>query len=158
MSISITRLLILSFALLFVGLLTGRYLVAPQTHSHEHHAEHESMHGGEERQMFLSMRNEMVGEMIAEGNYACCLEKPCTYCIEKTPGHGEGATCNCLEDIMTGNHPCGECIGEILEGHGNRFLAKYFATALAEEVGEEHLARLQSIISEKYGITNEEQI
>ncbi len=90
------------------------------------------------------------------GDYACCLEKPCTYCIEKSPKHGEGATCTCLEDIMNGVHPCGECIGEILEGHGNLFIAKYFATAIAEETGEEEA--IQRIIKEKYGVPVGEQI
>ena len=36
---------------------------------------------------------------------------------------------------MNGKHPCGECIGEIMEGKGNALIAEYFATAIAEEVG-----------------------
>jgi hypothetical protein len=96
--------------------------------------------------------------MIDKGNYKCCLDKPCTYCIEKTPGHGEGATCTCLEDVINHKHPCGECIGEILEGHGNRFLAKHFASSIAEEVGEEHLDSIKQIISSKYDISTDEQI
>ena len=54
----------------------------------------------EKRESFISLKNDMIGEMISQGRYRCCLEKPCVYCIEKTPGHGEGATCNCLEDIV----------------------------------------------------------
>lgn len=127
--------------------------MAHQQHMQEHH-----MGGMDDREMFVGMKNQMIGEMVADGNYRCCLEKPCVYCIEKTPGHGEGATCNCLEDIVTGVHPCGECIGEILEGHGNRFLAKYFASAIAEEVGEQHLDTIKQIISEKYDISIEEQV
>jgi hypothetical protein len=96
--------------------------------------------------------------MRGEHKYRCCLEKPCVYCIEKTPGHGEGAACECLKDIMEGVHPCGECIGEILEGHGNPLIAEYFAQSIAEEVGEEHLDTLKEIVEEKYGIPVDEQI
>lgn len=109
-----------------------------------------------EREDFILLKNKIIGEQIPQGNYKCCLEKPCTYCIEKTPGHGEGAICNCLEDVMNGKHPCGECIGEILEGHGNVFLAEYFAKAIAEETGE--LDAIKKIISEKYEISIEEQL
>jgi len=94
--------------------------------------------------------------MLSQKGYACCLKKPCTYCIEKTPGHGEGAACDCLSDVMNGRHPCGECIGEILEGHGNKFIAQYFATAVAEETGE--LAAIQKIVEDKYGVPVSEQI
>ncbi len=99
------------------------------------------------------------GEGIVEGTtYRCCLQKACTYCIEKSPKHGEGASCDCLADILNGVHPCGECIGEILEGNGNQMIAKYFATSIAEEVGKNHLNELQIIIQEKYGVLIEEQI
>lgn len=110
-----------------------------------------------EREMFISLRAEIQEGMRAQGDYRCCLEKPCTYCIEKTPGHGEGAVCSCLDDLMNGVHPCGECIGEILEGHGSPYLSKYFANAIAEKVGEQHLNTLQQIIEEKYGIPVDEQ-
>lgn len=110
------------------------------------------------REDFISARDSIMGTMMANGDYACCLEKPCTYCIEKTPGHGEGASCHCLDDIMNGKHPCGECIGEIMEGHGNKFLSKYFAQAIAEEVGISHLDSLKEIIEEKYDILSEDQI
>ena len=102
------------------------------------------------RDEFILQKQDIQGELLSQGDYACCLEKPCTYCIEKTPGHGEGATCTCLEDVVNGVHPCGECIGEILEGHGNPYLKKYFAEAIAEEVGEQHLETLKQIIEEKY--------
>ena len=105
----------------------------------------------EKRQEFISQKEDIIGELIHQGEYACCLEKPCVYCIEKTPKHGQGATCHCLEDVVLGRHPCGECIGEILEGHGNKFLSQYFAQAIAEEVGDEHLESLKQIIAEKYG-------
>ncbi len=111
---------------------------------------HKSM--DEKREEFVQEKNTIISELITQGNYTCCLDKPCTYCIEKTPGHGEGATCNCLADVVEGRHPCGECIGEILEGHGNKYLSKYFAPAIAEEVGKEHLETLQIIINQKYSI------
>lgn len=116
------------------------------------------MDRGEHREMFIAMRQAIQSEERDEGKYACCLEKPCTYCIEKTPGHGEEAACLCLDDVMNGRHPCGECIGEILEGHGNPLIAEYFASAIAEEVGVEYLDTLKSIISDKYGIAVAEQI
>lgn len=100
------------------------------------------------REHFISMRDSMVQDMIPRGEYRCCLVKPCTYCIEKSPGHGEGAVCNCLEDIVNGRHPCGECIGEILEGHGNPYLKEYFAAAIADKTG--NLDAIQRIIDEKY--------
>jgi len=102
----------------------------------------------EKRNEFISMKEDIHGEMLQGGQYKCCLEKPCTYCIEKSPGHGEGAECNCLADLVNGVHPCGECIGEILEGHGNRYLKEYFAVAIAEKTGE--LDAIQRIIDEKY--------
>jgi hypothetical protein len=113
-----------------------------------HHEIAHSVH--EHREEFLAHKQMIIGELISKEKYQCCLAKPCTYCIEKTPKHGEGAECSCLEDIVNGRHPCGECIGEILEGHGNPYLADYFAKAIAEEVGEEHLKELQEIIEEKY--------
>jgi hypothetical protein len=111
----------------------------------------------EKRDRFITLKEDIQDEMKNNHQYRCCLEKPCTYCIEKTPGHGEGAVCDCLSDVVNGVHPCGECIGEILEGHGNSYLAEYFAAAIAEKVGEEHIRTLKQIISEKYEISAEEQ-
>lgn len=110
------------------------------------------------RDSFLSLKSSIQENMRTNHHYRCCLEKPCIYCIEKTPGHGEGAACDCLGDLVQGKHPCGECIGEILEGHGNPLLAEYFAEALAEEVGFEYKEMLQKIIEDKYGLPIEEQI
>ncbi len=111
-----------------------------------------------QRDHFVSHKDTIIHEQIQEGDYACCLVKPCTYCIEKTPGHGEGAACHCLDDVVNGRHPCGECIGEILEGHGNPFLAEYFAKSIAEEVGEQYYTPLTGIIEDKYGKPAEEQL
>ncbi len=105
---------------------------------------------------FTSMKNEMQQDMMMDGKYRCCLQKPCTYCLEKTPGHGIVPTCDCLADIVNGKHPCGECIGEILEGHGNPYLVDYFAVAIAEETGE--IEAIQRIINEKYGLSTEESL
>lgn len=122
------------------------------------HSDHAQMSVDNHRQAYLEHRNQIVGQLINEEDYACCLKSPCSYCIEKSPGHGEGASCRCLDDVMNGKHPCGECIGEILEGHGNEYIAKYFASAIADELGQDHLDTIKQIISEKYGITIKEQI
>jgi len=108
------------------------------------------------RDKFIDLKEDIRYDQMMNGKYKCCLEKPCTYCIEKTPGHGEGASCNCLADIMNGRHPCGECIGEILEGHGNPLLSEYFATAIANETG--HIDAIKEIISEKYDLPVEDQL
>tara|TARA_Y100000310_G_C20698277_1_gene827269 strand:+ start:2310 stop:2753 length:444 start_codon:yes stop_codon:yes gene_type:complete len=110
------------------------------------------------RSDFILQKQQIHSHLMPHGNYRCCLEKPCTYCIEKTPGHGEGAICDCLSDVVNGVHPCGECIGEILEGHGNPFLADYFAKAIAEKVGVHHIDTLKQIMFEKYEIPIEEQV
>ena len=102
----------------------------------------------EKRGVFISLKEDIQGDLMPHGKYRCCLEKPCTYCIEKTPGHGEGAICDCLSDVMNGVHPCGECIGEILEGHGNPYVSEYFAKAIAEKTGQEEA--IKKIIEEKY--------
>tara|TARA_Y100000031_G_C8179037_1_gene365518 strand:+ start:326 stop:778 length:453 start_codon:yes stop_codon:yes gene_type:complete len=121
-------------------------------------AEHRPMDMDEMRTAFISLKDSIQKENLQDHKYRRCLEKPCTYCIEKTPKHGEGAACDCLSDIVNGVHPCGDCIGEILEGHGNPYLAEYFAAAIAEEVGEQHLEILKQIISEKYDISIEDQV
>ncbi len=139
--------------------LIGTYLSIDRVSSPSHLSEvtitMENM--DEHRTDLLSHRDRMVEEMREDGNYRCCLRKACSYCIEKTPGHGVGATCDCLADIVEGKHPCGECIGEILEGHGNKYLAEYFAVAIAEEVGEKYTDTLREIIFDKYGVNVENQ-
>ena len=144
-------------SILLLGFVFGRYWGVGSMHGH-HMQEHNHEEEMGSREMFIGMKDQMIKDMIADENYKCCLEKPCAYCIEKTPGHGEGATCKCLEDVMNGVHPCGECIGEIMEGHGNRFISKYFASAIAEEVGLEHLEMLKLIMSDKYGVSVADQI
>lgn len=139
-------------ALLMALFLVGLFFV----NSLSFNSHNNVMNREEMRNHFISMRQDIQDEERHNGMYRCCLEKPCTYCIEKTPGHGEGASCDCIADLMAGVHPCGECIGEILEGHGNPYLAEYFATAIAEKTGErDAIAR---IIEAKYGISVENQI
>ena len=149
-----TNLILVSVVALLIGIIIGNtsLLGFRMNHDDDHHdMHHDHMTMDDHRMAFLNEKEEIIGTLIEKGEYSCCLEKPCTYCIEKTPGHGEGATCSCLEDVVNGVHPCGECIGEILEGHGNKFLSEYFPEAIAEEVGMHHLATIEQIIDEKYG-------
>ena len=160
---SISFLVIINIVLLIVLVITTLFSHGLWgmgfNHNDFDHQEHHQVHNESAssidnmRSEFISLKETMIGQLISDEQYACCLAKPCTYCLEKTPGHGEGASCRCLDDVVNGRHPCGECIGEILEGHGNPWLAQYFASALAEEVGETHLKTLKSIISEKYSIS-----
>ena len=140
-----------------MGLIVG-LLVYPYAFRDRMMHDHSNMHVSEHRDELISHKVAIQNNLISSGDYACCLAQPCTYCIEKTPGHGEGASCSCLDDVVNGLHPCGECIGEIMEGHGNPFLAKYFAKAIAEEVGEQHIDTLREIIEDKYELPVAEQI
>ena len=142
--------LILGLALVFVGGMSFGYFIRP-TMSSENHAE---MMKGEsvasQREEWMAIADNIRGKLAKEGKYDCCLEKPCWYCIQKTPGHGEGAECSCRQDILNGEHPCGECIGEILEGHGLAELKPYYAKAIAHKVGSQHESHLQAIINDMY--------
>lgn len=137
-------------SLIVIGVLIGAFLPIGMNHM--------MMSMDMKRETFIELRQSIQGEQLVHGNYRCCLETPCTYCIEKTPKHGEDAECSCQEDIYNGLHPCGECIGEILEGHGNPLMAEYFATAIAEEIGQQHIDTLKQVIFEKYGISIEKQL
>ncbi|MFW0861978.1 MAG: hypothetical protein ACKKL6_00100 [Candidatus Komeilibacteria bacterium] len=132
-----------------MGMMHGGY-----SDEHDHHS---MMSMEDSRLAYIEHGDAISDELRDEGNYECCLLNPCTYCIEKTPGHGEGASCHCLDDIMNGEHPCGECMGEILEGHGNKHAAMYFASAIADELGVEYLDMLKEIIAKKYNISVDEQ-
>lgn len=107
---------------------------------------------------FISQKEAIIKKLIAQGEYQCCLKKPCISCIEESPDHGQGITCKCMRDVVNWNSPCGECMGEILEGRGNPYLVQYFAIALADQIGEQYLDTLKQIISEKYGISIREQL
>ncbi len=144
---------------LVAGLLIGLFvqsLTTPTTQTDEKTFAEKNI--DEKRLEFISEKNAIIAEMQEKGMYRCCLEKPCMYCIEKTPGHGEGAACTCTQDILDGKHPCGECIGEIMEGHGEVELAPYFAKAIAHKVGDQHTEHLKEIIADMYDITVEEQV
>lgn len=106
------------------------------------------------RSELKTRQQSIITHLIDQGQYACCLETPCAYCLSELEKLG----CDCLEEVIEGRHPCGECIGEILEGHGNRFLAPYFARAIAQEVGRQYVDTLRQIISEKYKLAVDEQI
>lgn len=99
---------------------------------------------------FNTLKDSFHEEMLSQGKYRCCLEKPCNTCLALTPWHGEGPECDCLEDVINGEAPCGECVGGILAGRGNPYLAEYFPASIAEGVGEQHLDALKQIIAEKY--------
>lgn len=109
-------------------------------------------------QEIVTEKNEGIMNLLAEGRYKCCMKEPCFRCFSKPGAHDKELVCDCMIDIYNGKHPCGECIGEILEGEGNPLMAEYFATAIAEKLGEQHLTMLKQIISEKYGIPAGEQI
>ncbi len=91
----------------------------------------------DEKLEFIVQEQEAIKkQLISEGRYRCCIKDPCTYCFEKHVG--EEIVCDCLDEIMQGEAPCGECIGEWLEGEGNPYIDKeLMIKAVAEEIGEE---------------------
>ena len=93
--------LLLILPAMIISFAFGRYFL-PISVSHE---DHEGMDMSQMRDHFVSQKTDMQKIMLASGDYRCCLDTPCIYCIEKTPGHGEGATCSCLEDVVEGRHP-----------------------------------------------------
>lgn len=99
-----------------------------------------------------------IKSLLAQGKYKCCMKKPCFRCFSKAGNQDKELVCDCLEDVMNSKHPCGECMGEILEGEGNPLIAEYFASSMAEKLGEQHLGTLKQIITEKYDILIDEQI
>ncbi len=104
-----------------------------------------------QHEVFTAMRDHLHHEMIPDGDYRCCLAKACTSCAALDPWHGEGASCSCLEDVVNGRPPCGECVGGIMMGRGNPLLAKYFASSIAGKLGAGHAEALKRIIEEQYG-------
>lgn len=142
--------LILGLVLVLIAGMAFGYFIKPAAPSEDHLAMIKNKDIDEQREDWIAMADNIRGELATEGKYDCCLEKPCWYCIQKTPGHGEGAECTCRQDILNGEHPCGECIGEILEGHGLAELKPYYAKAIAHKVGAEHESHLQEIIDDMY--------
>ena len=140
--------LVLGLALVLVAGVFFGYFLKPSAPSEDHLAAIKSQSVPEQRDAWIEVADSIRGTLAMEGKYDCCLEDPCWYCIQKTPGHGEGAECTCGQDILNGEHPCGECIGEILEGHGLPELKPYYAKAIAHKVGEQHLEHLEEIIND----------
>ncbi len=134
-------------ALLLIGGVVGGTVLSMPTSEMNHGAE---KYSSEYNKEIIAEKDEGVKNLLAEGRYKCCLTKPCSYCFSDPNHQDEELVCDCLENIMNGKHPCGECIGEILEGNGNPLISEYFATAIAEKVGESHLVALKQIIADKY--------
>ncbi len=144
-----------ALVLFVIGGVVGGATMAMSSFSMGHTAEKYSTDYNKE---VASEQDDAIKNLITEGRYKCCLEDPCSYCFSDLDHQDRELVCDCLVDIMNGKAPCGECIGEILEGKGNFLIAEYFATAIAEEVGNEQLPALKEIITSKYGIPVEEQI
>ncbi len=108
-------------------------------------------HGEENMRLaFASDQKEAIHQLIKEGKYRCCIENPCSYCFLNSTASEDGTVCDCLDEIVNGEHPCGECMGEILEGNGNKYLSEYFPAAIADEVGNQYLDVLGKIVDDKY--------
>ncbi len=95
------------------------------------------------------LKDRQIASLIDADRYKCCLEEPCGYCLFKNKGQ-DGLVCDCLKDVMEGEAPCGECVGEILEGEGNPLLAAYFSKALIEEFGEANRQLIDSLVNQRY--------
>jgi len=102
------------------------------------------------RLAIASEQKEAMYQLIREGKYRCCIENPCSYCFLNSTVSEDGTVCDCLDEIVNGEHPCGECIGEILEGNGNKYLSEYFPAAIADEIGDQYLGVLGKIVDDKY--------
>ena len=101
--------LVLGLALtLIAGIFLG-YVISPFTAAKDHLAMIKNKNIADQREDWISLADNIRGKLAMEGKYDCCLEKPCWYCIQKTPGHGKGAECTCRQDILDGQHPCCEC-------------------------------------------------
>ena len=135
--------LILGLALVLIAGMFIGYFIKPSAPSEDHLAMIKKMGVAKEREAWMEIADNIRAKLAMEGKYDCCLIKPCSYCIEE----GE---CTCRQDILNGEHPCGECIGEILEGQGLAELKPYYAKAIAHKVGAEHESHLQEIIDDIY--------
>ncbi len=142
-------------ALLLIGGVVGGTVLSMPTSGMNHGAE---KYSSEYNKEIIAEKDEGTKNLLAEGRYKCCLTKPCSYCFSDPDHQDEELVCDCLEDIMNGEHPCGECIGEILEGNGNPLISEYFATAIAEKVGADHLIALKQIVADKYDMPVDKQL
>ncbi len=138
-----------------VGAAGGAFFLMPRMNMEMDHGERSA--GAAKNKQIIAESRDGIKDLLAQGRYKCCLEKPCVYCFSNPEKQDKDLVCDCLEDIMNGKHPCGECIGEILEGGGNPLISEYFASAIAEEVGKEYTQTLKQIIAEKYDMPVEKQ-
>lgn len=115
-------------------------------------------HSTEHNKEVIAEMDEGIKNLLADGKYKCCMLKPCSRCFADPDHHDKELVCDCLVDIMNGKHPCGECLGEILEGNGNPLISEYFATAIAEKIGEDYLLPLKNIIASKYDMPVDQQL
>ena len=134
----------------FVGVYTSNDVNVVQKHSQMNTVAYNKEIGEETKVGVL--------QLIAEGRYKCCLENPCSYCFTDTEHQDREMVCDCLVDIIDGKAPCGECLGEILEGEGNELLAEYFAQSVADELGQDALPLLKDYMEETYGIAVSAQL
>ena len=141
-------------ALLLIGGVGGGTILFMPDSGMKHSAEKYSTEYNKE---IIAEKDNGVKNLLAEGRYKCCLTKPCSYCFSDPDHQNEELVCDCLEDLMNGKHPCGECIGEILEGNGNPLISEYFATAIAEKIGENYLLALKQIVADKYDMPVDQQ-
>ena len=77
-----------------------------------------------------------IQKLAKEGRYRCCLAEPCLYCYARFGNRPQGEVCDCLDEVVAGELPCGECLGEIIEGEGNRYLKDYFPSVVERAVAE----------------------
>lgn len=150
--ISAVTLLVLGAGLFTLGLATAQ---VNQYHAGHHASGHHSHAPATNNESVsydahVASKDALMKKHMAEGDYACCLAKPCASCLELDPYHGEKAMCHCLEDIVNGEGPCDECAGGILAGRGNPYLVSYFSDAISAKYGEEHRVTIERIIKDAY--------
>ncbi len=136
------------------GVVFSTVLFMPSSEMNHRAEKHSTEHNKE----IITEMDGGIKNLLADGRYKCCMLKPCSRCFSNPDNHDKELVCDCLVDIMNGKHPCGECIGEILEGNGNPLISEYFAIAIAEKVGESHLLSLKKIVADKYDMPVGQQL
>jgi hypothetical protein len=136
--------LILGLVLVLIAGMSMGYFIKPSAPARDHVSAIKSQTIDDQRSTWIEIGDSLKARLASQGEYDCCILQPCNYCL-----YDEGE-CGCRQDILAGRHPCGECIGEILEGNGLPKLKPYFAKAIAHKVGARHQAHLQEIIDGLY--------
>lgn len=136
--------LITGLALVLIAGMAFGYVVKPSAPSEDYVSAIKSLNTDEQRASWIAVGDNLKAQLAMAGQYDCCIANPCNYCL-----YDEGQ-CACRQSILAGEHPCGECIGEILEGNGMTELKPYFAKAIAHKVGAQHEEHLQRIIDDMY--------